>query len=167
MSAWILGFIAVSISMFLNLRSTLRYKRFQVEAVQDTRQRATTTTMKFSPSLETWRQRHGPHASATKDPFGFFVIPGPKEVWLRVMASSDEDWEHVSVTLGHRAPKMKEMWFIKDLFWDPRETVVQLYPVHGHWITNDPYCLHLWRPLRESVPMPSSIPEIPKPNITV
>ena len=49
------------------------------------------------------------------------------------------------------------MCFVKDLFWDEEEMVMQLHPPKSKWINNHPYCLHLWRPTKETIPAPPQI----------
>jgi hypothetical protein len=116
--------------------------------------------MKFASELENWRVHKGPLASNVGDDFGAFFIPGPHGRTLRVIASSgtvDLEWEHVSVSLPTRCPNWPEMCFIKRLFWSEEEVVMQLHPAKSNWVNNHNYCLHLWRPLKESIPLPPSI----------
>jgi hypothetical protein len=92
------------------------------------------------------------------DDFGAFLIPHPPTgAKLRVMVSSGDErmrWEHVSVSLPNRCPNWPEMAFIKGIFWDWRETVMQLHvPVEDHRNLH-PYCLHLWRPIDQEIPRP-------------
>src|SRR5215475_7803233 len=47
---------------------------------------------------------------------------------LRVIASDGMGWEHVSVSLPNRCPNWREMCFIKDLFWDAEDVVIQYHP---------------------------------------
>jgi hypothetical protein len=49
------------------------------------------------------------------------------------------------------------MCAVKDLFWDPEDTVMQLHPPKSSWISNHPYCLHLWRPTGAEIPRPPDI----------
>lgn len=91
---------------------------------------------------------------------GVFFIPNPDpriNLPLRVVCSDAEGWEHVSASLPTRAPTWGEMCFLKDLFWDPEDTVMQLHPPRSQWISNHPYCLHMWRPIGQEIPMPPSI----------
>lgn len=74
-----------------------------------------------------------------------------------VIASDGEDWEHVSVSLLNRTPNWKEMCFIKDLFWDEDDCVVQYHPPKKEYVNNHPHCLHLWRPTKKEIPIPPSI----------
>lgn len=56
------------------------------------------------------------------------------------------------------AARLRAMpWCGKDLFWEPHETVMQLHPPESEWISNHPYCLHLWRHVSREIPMPPSI----------
>ena len=115
--------------------------------------------MKFSPQLDIWRIRRGPYASSIGDDYGAFVVPGPCGRDLRVIASPgdanlDIPWEHVSVSLTNRPPNWEEMCFVKDLFWDHEEAVMQLHPPKSRWINNHNYCLHLWRPWNQEIPLP-------------
>ena len=88
-------------------------------------------------------------------PNGAFMIPFNK-ITLQVIASNGGDWEHVSVspaTLA-RTPTWEEMDYIKSLFWDAQEAVMQLHPPRSRWINNHPYVLHLWRPIGIEIPAP-------------
>jgi hypothetical protein len=46
------------------------------------------------------------------------------------------------------------MCYVKALFWDDEETVMQLHPPKSRWINNHPYCLHMWRPTKLEIPLP-------------
>lgn len=72
------------------------------------------------------------------------------------IASCGGGWEHVSVSPKNqkRCPTWEEMCAIKDLFFDPEETVVQYHPAHSRYVNNHPYCLHLWRPVGAELPEP-------------
>lgn len=76
---------------------------------------------------------------------------------LAVCASVDTDdkgikWEHVSVSLKHRIPTWQELKFIKMLFWDPEDEVLQLFPPQSQYIDVHKNCLHLWRPINVDLP---------------
>lgn len=93
------------------------------------------------------------------------AYPVERSVLLRVIASrgggpaslgGDDPlarWDHVSVSLPDRCPMWSEMCFIKDLFFKPDEPAMQLHPVKDY-VNNHPYCLHLWRPLDATIPLP-------------
>lgn len=100
--------------------------------------------------------RHGPN--------GFFLVVGPNGAELKIVASDDSEepetsrgWEHVSVSLRNRCPNWPEMCFVKSLFWEPEETVVQFHPPESTYISNHPYCLHLWRNRLTDHSLPPSI----------
>lgn len=73
---------------------------------------------------------------------------------LCCQASDGGGWEHVSVSLPNRCPTWDEMNFIKDLFWDEEDCVMQLHPPNSEYVNNHQYCLHLWRPINQDIPMP-------------
>ena len=118
--------------------------------------------MHVSAQLEPYRFRRGVWGSNPGDDFGAFKIPGPEGTDLMIIASPgdvNEDilWEHVSVSTKTRCPHWREMCFVKDLFWDEEETVMQLHPPKSTWINNHNFCLHLWRPLDSVIPLPPGI----------
>lgn len=80
----------------------------------------------------------------TGDPFGYFRIP-IGEIIFFVMASTDENWDHVSVSSVFGTPNWNDMCHIKGLFWDPEETVVQFHPPKSEYVNIAENCLHLWR----------------------
>ena len=118
--------------------------------------------MKLSPKLEAWRVKQGMYRSPAGADYGAFSVPGPCGAELRVIASSGNpqtgiDWEHVSVSLRNRTPNWREMCFIKDLFWDEEESVMQLHPPKSRWVNNHQFCLHMWRPTACEIPLPPDI----------
>lgn len=66
-------------------------------------------------------------------------------------------WEHVSVSLATRCPTWAEMCRVKALFWDEGDCVVQFHPPASEYVNNHPFCLHLWRSIDRTFPMPPSI----------
>jgi hypothetical protein len=93
--------------------------------------------------------------------YGKFVVQGPcGEKLLIVASAADADdvpaqgWEHVSVSTRRRCPNWVEMCFVKDLFWNAKEAVVQFHPPSSRYINNHPFCLHLWRPKNVALPLP-------------
>jgi hypothetical protein len=115
--------------------------------------------MNFKNELDKWRMRTGGYASSPGDDFGAFLIPGPCGAEHKVIAGPGDpesgiEWEHVSVSTRNRCPNWQEMCFIKNLFFDAEETVMQLHPPQSRWINIHPNCLHLWRPLKATIPLP-------------
>lgn len=81
---------------------------------------------------------------------GSFMLPGD----IFVIAASGEGWEHVSVSLRHRTPTWREMCYVKSMFFDDEDCVMQLHPPKSKHINFHPHCLHLWRPLDGVIPQP-------------
>lgn len=96
---------------------------------------------------------------------GCFVIKHPKinEYFYQVIASVGMGFEHVSVTLHSkkrivdRCPTWGEMCWIKDVFWDKTDWVVQYHPPESEYVNQAKTCLHLWRPTDAELPVPDSI----------
>jgi hypothetical protein len=96
-------------------------------------------------------------------PCGIFGVRR-KGAAIRIISHDgiDEDerlsgWEHVSVSLEHRCPSWEEMQFVKELFWDDKEMVVQYHPPKSDYINCHPFCLHLWKPIGMQLPFPPII----------
>ena len=112
-------------------------------------------------ALEDGRVRRGEYASSLLwGAYGKFFVQGPCGEKLCIFASgADADdklsdgWEHVSVSTRRRVPNWREMCFVKDLFWDESECVVQFHPSRSEYVNNHPLVLHLWR--HKSIPFPT------------
>ena len=120
--------------------------------------------LKFPDKLEAGRLTTGPLASHRRDGgYGAFFVHGPCGEELKIIASGgaaddamSAGWEHVSVSTRRRTPNWREMCFVKDLFWDESETVVQFHPPRSEYVNNHEFCLHLWRH-RDGHMLPPSI----------
>lgn len=98
---------------------------------------------------------------------GAYAIKHPKvrNYYFQIIASTGMGWEHVSVTLRmkdnpkfvERTPTWQEMCFIKSVFWNDHEAVMQLHPPISEYVNNHPFCLHLWRPTQTEIPLPDSL----------
>jgi len=105
---------------------------------------------------------------------GFFVIPHPKifSYFLNCQISDGMGWEHVSITLTQhltlhgsktkvlpvkRCPTWEDMCYVKDIFWNEDECVIQYHPPKSQYVSCHPYCLHLWKPTMLAIPVPESI----------
>jgi len=114
---------------------------------------------KLPERLEYGRIRRGEYRSMTGDLHGAFEIVGPNGRDLVILSSgsdSEHGWEHVSVSLKSRTPNWDEMCFVKNLFWDEDEVVIQYHPARAEYVSHHPHCLHLWRPIDGELPTPPS-----------
>jgi hypothetical protein len=91
---------------------------------------------------------------------GVFIIPYGS-FHFQCVVSDGMNWEHVSVTLRHKniynTPSWENMCYIKDIFWDKEDIVIQIHPKKSEYINNHPNVLHLWRPTNKEIPTPDSI----------
>lgn len=76
---------------------------------------------------------------------------------LRVIVSGAEGWDHVSVSLHDRCPTWDEMEYIKRLFFEDDAVCMQLHVAVSNHISHHPYCLHIWHPHADNIPLPPSI----------
>lgn len=119
--------------------------------------------LKIPEKLEAGRIRDGEMAStAAYGTTGAFRIMGPKGVELAIIGSDGLGWQHVSVSTQHRCPNWEEMCFVKDLFWNDDECVVQFHPPKSEYVNYHPNCLHLWKPNSQEIPTPPAILVGPK-----
>jgi hypothetical protein len=106
------------------------------------------------------------HPMGTDKSFGnngvFDVLFG--HIKLAIIASDGFGWEHVSVSTRHRVPSWDEMCFVKSLFWDEEDTVIQFHPPKSEYVNQHPNCLHLWRPINQHIILPPSWMVGPKGN---
>lgn len=113
--------------------------------------------------LDDGRVRDGPDAS---DPswgaYGKFFVQGPCGERLCIIASAADDddllaqgWQHCSVSTIRRIPNWIEMCFVKDLFWEPEEWVVQFHPAQSEYVNCHPNVLHLFS-YKHGFPTPPS-----------
>ena len=74
---------------------------------------------------------------------------------LRVIVSDGADWDHVSVSRSDGViPTWNDMCWIKSLFFDDEETVLQYHPAKSRYKNFHEGCLHLWRPQNAILPLP-------------
>jgi hypothetical protein len=86
---------------------------------------------------------------------GIFNVPSPTDHRpMRIVASSGEGWDHVSVSLRNRCPNWSEMEHVKRLFFKDDETAMQLHVPPSDHISVCHSCLHLWRPHDIEIPRP-------------
>ena len=90
---------------------------------------------------------------------GVFNIPSPVDsALLRVLASADGGWDHVSVSRRNRCPNWTEMEHVKRLLFRTDETAMQLHVAESEHLSLHPFCLHLWRPNDgREIPLPPAV----------
>lgn len=108
------------------------------------------------------------------EPFGAFRVESPDKArvtktHLFIIASPGTegiDWEHVSVhavkyfsgkTYREFTPTWEEMCFVKSLFWDDEDRVVQFHPERSKYVNVHQHTLHLYRPTKIEIPLPPGI----------
>jgi len=119
----------------------------------------------FPAKLEDGRIRNGEFGSGPESGgYGAFLVHGPCGEALKIISSGgdpddaiSEGWEHVSVSTRRRVPNWAEMSFVKDLFFEDEECVVQYHPPKSDYVNNHPFVLHMWRNANVVFPMPPSI----------
>lgn len=87
------------------------------------------------------------------DKFGAFRVKSPfRKAILFIIANEacieSAGWEHVSVhaSTSHLVtPSWEEMCYVKSLFWDETDTVVQFHPKGSDYVNIHKATLHLWR----------------------
>lgn len=107
--------------------------------------------------FDQWRD-HGAqvirlYGNAGDSSCGVFNVP-VANVFLRVIASAVEGWDHVSVSTPTRCPTWEEMSAIKREFFRRNEWAYELHPPQSENLSLHPYCLHMWRPHFVDVPLP-------------
>lgn len=111
-------------------------------------------------AVDCYRIVDGKYGTKPKTPYGAFRIPFGSYN-LSVLATDGKgikpQWEHVSVSLPNRCPNWKEMSYIKNLFWDEEETVIQIHPPKSKYINIHPHCLHLWKNPKQKIILPPGI----------
>lgn len=110
---------------------------------------------------ECYRILDGPMGStAAYGNNGAFLLPAQipgRALW--VIASDGMAWEHVSVHVANARNKVfvpcwLEMCYVKNLFYDEEDVVMQLHPRQSEYVNTHPYVLHLWRPTTQEIPTP-------------
>lgn len=84
-----------------------------------------------------FKHKHG-------DPFGWFIFNYNNKTFYAMADASDDNWEHVSVS-SKKTPTWDEMCYVKQLFFDDEDLVVQYHPPKSEYVNISKTCLHLWR----------------------
>lgn len=103
---------------------------------------------------------------------GFFIIPhqflNRYQIYCQasdgaIEENSEDKWEHVSISIAvkgeqqKRTPTWQEMCYIKSLFWDEEDCVIQYHPPRSEYINMHQFVLHLWKPVNKTIPIPPKI----------
>jgi hypothetical protein len=96
---------------------------------------------------------------------GEFVIPHRLKNYATrkylVVASNGMGWEHASIHImqGRESltPNWEDMCYIKNLFWEESDTVIQYHPAKNDYVNVHPNVLHLWRATEQAFPQPPKV----------
>jgi uncharacterized protein YdhG (YjbR/CyaY superfamily) len=58
---------------------------------------------------------------------------------------------------GKHPPNWQEMSWVKEMFFDDDETVLQFHPPRAQHVNIHPNCLHLWRQVGINHPLPPQV----------
>jgi hypothetical protein len=105
--------------------------------------------MKFPEEFRSPHPLGFPHMKG--DNFGWFTFKYNGKLF-QAQADALTDWEHVSVS-SKTIPSWDEMCYVKSLFWDNEESVIQVHPKKSEYVNLAKTCLHLWR-YKKDMPMP-------------
>ena len=116
----------------------------------------------FSDKVEKHRfQLEGYHKTKKGDKQGYFCFKRNGNLYNCII-SNEMVWDHVSITLDKkRCPTWEEMCWIKSLFFEDDEAVIQIHPAKEDYINVSKTCLHLWK-YQGEFPLPDSIMVGPK-----
>lgn len=95
-----------------------------------------------------------------RDGIGGVIYDKNTRVKLNFIMSWGTGWEHCSVSITDRykrTPSWEQMCFIKNSFWNEDECCVEYHPAKKDYVNNHEYCLHIWKPTEQELPMPPSI----------
>ena len=110
---------------------------------------------KVMPSvLEAGRIRQGPLASDWRNGWEGAFFVSYKNATLAIISSHGDGWDHVSVSLERRTPTWEEMCYVKDLYFNEEECVIQYHPPKSVYKNVNPYTLHMWRKQGENWELP-------------
>ena len=102
-------------------------------------------------------------SSAPGEHHGVFYLSRGRINFVAIASDGSDEipWEHVSVRAidykGERCPTWDEMCWLKSLFWDEEECVIQYHPPRAEYVNNHPFVLHLWKPTAAGIPRPPTI----------
>lgn len=115
--------------------------------------------MKF-PEQFRWNGPNPQYHSKAGNTFGAFLIPSFQDLRsLKVIAIDglETGWDHVSVSLPswpNKTPSWAEMCYVKSLFWESGDCVVQFHPPDKDYVNVHNGCLHMWKMVDGEFPTP-------------
>ena len=92
-----------------------------------------------------------------QDGFGGTFYDKKTRCNLNFIISWGAGFEHCSVSMPTRCPSWEQMCVMKELFWKDDEVCMELHPAKKDYVNNHPYCLHIWRPINQEIPLPPTI----------
>ena len=101
-----------------------------------------------------------------QDGFGGTFYDKKTRCNLNFIMSWGAGFEHCSVSMPTRCPSWEQMCVMKELFWKDDEVCMELHPAKDNYVNNHPYCLHIWRPINQEIPLPPTIMVGLKDNFT-
>ena len=113
----------------------------------------------IDPLMERWRVQQGQLATLPRDMEGCFIIKNLNNgaQGLRLIVGNGMGWDHVSVSRKSRMPTYDDMRWAMKMCFHPDAVAMELHlPATDH-ISCHPYCLHIWRPQNEVIPLPPKI----------
>ena len=113
----------------------------------------------IDPLMERWRVQQGRMASLPRDMEGCFIIKSLNNgaQGLRLIVGNGMGWDHVSVSRKSRMPTYDDMKWAKRMTFRMDSVAMELHVPEVDHINFHAYCLHLWRPQNEVIPMPPNI----------
>jgi len=110
---------------------------------------------------EKFRTKHGKLATgeAAGNNGAFVFDNGGTRLYC--IASDQMGFDHVSVHAIRNGkvytPSWAQMCWIKDQFWGEEDCVVQYHPAKAAYVNMHKHTLHLWRPTRQTLPVPNPL----------
>lgn len=89
-----------------------------------------------------------------QDGFGGTFYDKKTRCNLNFIMSWGAGFEHCSVSMPTRCPSWEQMCVMKELFWKDDEVCMELHPAKKDYVNNHPYCLHIWKPINQEIPLP-------------
>lgn len=85
---------------------------------------------------------------------GAFLVRRNSGKPLRVIASWQLDWDHVSVSLATKTPTYQDMKMVRRIFFKDDEWALEYHPPPKDYISVNDNVLHMWRPQSGTIPTP-------------